>query len=782
MTKNIFILAFLIFSISGKSQSLKLEEIMKGESFIGNQPTNGRWSLDGKKVYFEWNPKDELGSSTYFWQKGMPEPLLSDPKETVFSKLDFKRKANSDIVYYISNGSLYSYSITSKITKKLFQQSNPISSLEIGNEEGILFFEQNANLFKFNTKEGTVIQITNFKNGIKKEIIAEKKSFLKDQQKELFQFIRDSEAKKEWNSAKNKAVKSDFAKEYFYGKDDFYNLKVNPNGNFATFSLVEPAETKREKMEVFITEDGYNQTPETKEKVSVNNLVKTKFGIYSVAKDSVYYVDFSSLSHIKDFPKYYTSYENLKNKSKEDKLIVAQSPIYNQDGSFAITEIRSQDNKDRWLVSLNLQKGTFTEIEHQHDEAWIGGPGIPSYSFDSGTLGFLSDNQTIYFQSEATGYSHLYSYNLKSKKKLQITRGNWEVRDVVLSKDKKTFYLTTNTTHPGNRNYYKLPASGGVLEPILIKDGAHEVIVSPDEKSLLVRYSFKNKPWEYYIAENKNNTQLQQITSSTTDNFKQYQWREPEVITFKAQDGTPVNARIYIPKAEVSNKAAIIFVHGAGYLQNAHNYWSSYHREYMFHNLLTDLGYTVLDIDYRGSDGYGRDFRTGIYRFMGGKDLSDHIDGKKILIDKYGIDAGRVGIYGGSYGGFITLMGMLTTPGEFKSGAALRSVTDWAHYNHGYTGNILNFPETDPDAYKKSSPIYFAENLKGNLVMLHGMVDDNVEYKDIVRLSQRFIELEKKNWTLASFPVEAHGFKETYSWIDEYSRILNLFNTTLLKP
>jgi len=782
MTKNIFILAFLIFSISGKSQSLKLEEIMKGESFIGNQPTNGRWSLDGKKVYFEWNPKDELGSSTYFWQKGMPEPLLADPKEAVFSKLDFKRKASSDIVYYISNGSLYSYSITSKSTKKLFQQSNPISSLEIGNEDGILFFEQNANLFKYNTKEGTVIQITNFKNGIKKEIIAEKKSFLKDQQKELFQFIRDSEAKKEWNSAKNKAVKSDFAKEYFYGKDDFYNLKVNPNGNFATFSLVEPAETKREKMEVFITADGYNQTPETKEKVSVNNLVKTKFGIYSVAKDSVYYVDFSSLSHIKDFPKYYNSYDNLKNKSKEDKLIVAQSPIYNQDGSFAITEIRSQDNKDRWLVSLNLQKGTFTEIEHQHDEAWIGGPGIPSYSFDSGTIGFLADNQTIYFQSEATGYSHLYTYNLKSKKKTQLTNGNWEVRDVVLSKDKKTFYLTTNTTHPGNRNYYKLPASGGVLEPILIKDGAHEVIVSPDEKSLLVRYSYKNKPWEYYIAENKNNTPLQQITSSTTDNFKQYKWREPEVITFKAQDGTPINARIYTPKAEISNKAAVIFVHGAGYLQNAHNYWSSYHREYMFHNLLTDLGYTVLDIDYRGSDGYGRDFRTGIYRFMGGKDLSDHIDGKKLLIDNYGIDAERVGIYGGSYGGFITLMGMLTTPGEFKSGAALRSVTDWAHYNHGYTGNILNFPETDPDAYKKSSPIYFAENLKGNLVMLHGMVDDNVEYKDIVRLSQRFIELEKKNWTLASFPVEAHGFKETYSWIDEYSRILNLFNTTLLKP
>ncbi|MTH18264.1 prolyl oligopeptidase family serine peptidase [Flavobacterium sp. LC2016-01] len=781
MIKNSFVLAFLLLSITGNSQKLKLEEIMKGESFIGNQPTNGRWSLDGKKVYFEWNPKDELGTSTYYWQKGMTKPEVVQPKEVVFSQMDFKSKPGSDIVYYVDKGSLYSYSIQSKISKKLIQQSVAISNLQLGSEAGVLFFSQNDNIFKYNTKEGTVLQLTNFSKGTKKETKPEKETFLNTQQKELFQFIRDKEAKKQWNLAKSKAVKSDFAKEYFYGKDRFTSLKVNPNGNFATFRLVEDNEAKQEKMEVFITSDGYNQNPETKEKVSTSNFVKTKFGIYSVAKDSVYYVNFSTLSHIQDTPKYFQEYDNLKNKPKEDKLILALAPVYNENGSLAIVEIRSQDNKDRWLVNLNLEKGTFEEIEYQHDEAWIGGPGIPSYSFASGNLDFLADNETIYFQSEATGYSHLYTYNLKTKKKTQLTKGNWEVRDVTLSKDKKVFYLSTNSTHPGNREFYKLVPAEGILQPILTKDGAHEVVLSPDEKSLLVRYSYKNIPWDFYVAENKKNTALQQISSSVTEDFKKYQWRAPEVITFKAQDGTLVNARIYTPTAETKNKAAIIFVHGAGYLQNAHNFWSNYYREYMFHNMLTDLGYTVLDIDYRGSDGYGRDFRTGIYRFMGGKDLSDHLDGKKVLVEKYGIDADRVGIYGGSYGGFITLMGMLTTPGEFTSGAALRSVTDWAHYNHGYTGNILNFPETDPEAYKKSSPIYFADNLKGNLVMLHGMVDDNVEYKDIVRLSQRFIELEKKNWSLASFPVESHGFKETYSWIDEYGRILNLFNSTLLK-
>jgi acetyl esterase/lipase len=781
MIKNIFIFAFILCTVSGQSQSLKLEEIMKGDAFIGVQPTNGRWSLDGKKAFFEWNPNNELGTSTYFWEKGMVKPELASTKEASFSGLDFKIKPNTDLAFYVEKGALYCYSIQNKTTKKLLQQSNSISNLQLGKDAGVLFFIQNENLHQFDTKQGTIVQLTNFKSGKEKDKETEKDTFLENQQKELFQFVRDQEAKKNWNKAKADENKSDFPKPYFYGKEGFESLTVNPKGTYATFRLVDLTEGKSEIMENFITKDGYNQSVNTKEKVSTSNLSKSKFGIYSIVQDSVYFVNFSTLSHIQDKPEYYNTYENLKNKEKEDKLLFAQKPTYNDDGSYAITEIRSQDNKDRWIVKLNLEKGTFQEIDYQHDEAWIGGPGIPSYKYSSGTLGFLSDNETIYFQSEATAYSHLYSYNLKTNKKLQLTKGNWEVREVDLSKDKKTFYLTTNMTHPGNRSFYKLTLSDGVLEPILTKDGAHEVSLSPDESSLLVRYSYKNKPWEFYIAPNKKDAALAPITHSTSKEFEAYSWRTPEVITFKAQDGTSVNARLYKPASDKGNKAAVVFVHGAGYLQNAHNYWSSYHREYMFHNLLTDLGYTVLDIDYRGSDGYGRDFRTGIYRFMGGKDLTDQIDGKNYLVQNLGIDGNSVGMYGGSYGGFITLMAMLTAPNEFASGAALRSVTDWAHYNHGYTGNILNFPETDPDAYKKSSPIYFADNLQGNLLMLHGMVDDNVEYKDIVRLSQRFIELGKKNWNLSSFPVEAHGFKETYSWVDEYSRILNLFNNTLLE-
>jgi dipeptidyl aminopeptidase/acylaminoacyl peptidase len=184
-------------------------------------------------------------------------------------------------------------------------------------------------------------------------------------------------------------------------------------------------------------------------------------------------------------------------------------------------------------------------------------------------------------------------------------------------------------------------------------------------------------------------------------------------------------------------------------------------------------------MDYRASAGYGRDWRTGIYRFMGGKDLTDHVDGAKWLTEKYGVNAKRIGIYGGSYGGFITLMGMFTTPDVFAAGAALRPVTDWAQYNHPYTANILNVPYQDSVAYVKSSPLYHAEGLKGHLLICHGMIDTNVHFQDAVKLSQRLIELGKNNWELAVYPMEDHGFVEPSSWTDEYKRILKLFEEHL---
>jgi dipeptidyl aminopeptidase/acylaminoacyl peptidase len=149
------------------------------------------------------------------------------------------------------------------------------------------------------------------------------------------------------------------------------------------------------------------------------------------------------------------------------------------------------------------------------------------------------------------------------------------------------------------------------------------------------------------------------------------------------------------------------------------------------------------------------------------------------MAQKYGVSPAKIGIYGGSYGGFITLMAMFQHGEIFKAGAALRAVTDWAHYNHQYTSAILNTPVLDSAAYRRSSPIYFAEGFKANLLICHGLVDDNVQPQDVVRLSQRLIELRKENWEFAVYPIESHGFTESTSWADEYKRIFKLFEENL---
>jgi dipeptidyl aminopeptidase/acylaminoacyl peptidase len=220
-------------------------------------------------------------------------------------------------------------------------------------------------------------------------------------------------------------------------------------------------------------------------------------------------------------------------------------------------------------------------------------------------------------------------------------------------------------------------------------------------------------------------------------------------------------------------------VHGAGYTQNVHEQFPYYFREQMFHNLLLQKGYVVLDMDYRASEGYGREWRTAIYRQMGHPELEDLLDGKRWLVDNWSVDPARVGIYGGSYGGFMTLMALFRAPGEFAAGAALRPVTDWMQYNHEYTSNILNDPQVDPIAYERSSPIEFADGLKDHLLICHGVIDDNVLFEDSMRLYQRLIELHKDDFTISPYPLDRHGFVNADSWLDEYKRIDRLFETTI---
>lgn len=751
---------------------LKLSEIMKGDEFIGHQPENIRWTIDSKYIVFDWNKYNQPGNSTYAYNVSTNaiDSVTSDFYLThpIYSGIE-----NKSIALFTYRGNLYKYDKKTKNSTPIVESSNRISNLQYSIGSKLFYFQLDQSLYSYSPNDGAVKELIIFEKG--RESKPSQSNILEQQELELFEYQKMQKEKREWYNALND---SKSIKKVLYEESSVSNIQISGNGRFITFRLNVYPSTKETHVENHIASDGYTYASGARAKVGDED-PNHKLGIYDMERDSLYYFNFSSLDGIRNKPMYLLEYgDTVNNQYDKDRNIIMHEIVYSKDGTQNVLDIRSYDNKDRWLVQLNLLDGSWSQIDRQHDEAWIGGPGISGWNMVNGNVGFL-DNETVYFQSEMTGFSALYSYSIKTGDKVRLTEENYEVYDFYITNDGSTRYIVANKSHPGNRDVYQL-MSDGSLKTIWANDGYHELYVSPDGKFLAQRYSYKTSPWELYFSTSSKPQSSTKITKSTSPSFEEYQWYDPKVITLQTEENQPVYARIYQPEVNIKNNAAIIFVHGAGYLQNAHNYWSTYHREYMFHNLLRDNGYTVIDIDYRASEGYGRNHRTAIYRHMGGADLEDQLIGRQFLIDSCGIDSTRIGIYGGSYGGFITLMALLTQPGKFKAGAALRSVTDWRHYNHEYTSNILNYPSTDPKAYDKSSPIYFAQNLADRLLMLHGMVDDNVQFQDVVRLSQRFIEMGKTNWELAVFPVEAHGFKISSSWTDEYRRIYNLFYEELI--
>ena len=756
---------------------------MQDPKWMGTFPENVQWGSQSNTIYFDYNPEENTSDSLYKIEVNKLDAIqkvsLAERKAMISNYGSFNPSKTKKL--YSKDNALYVYNVAKNQSTRVIDLGARLGDATFLKDENQIAFTFENNAYVLDTEKGNLEKLTHFKEGKateeKDKKLSDKNKWLKDENLSLLQIVREREEQDSLSKAYREMIKDPEPFTFYSGDESISGLQVSPKADFVTLMLIKRDYGESTDVPNYVDASGYTEDLRARSKVG-DDKTEASLAIYNRKKDTVYNVITSTLPGITDLPDYTKDYPDKEWEAKEREVLVSQA-LFSEDGSKAIVNIRSKDNKDRWIALLNLEDGSLKSLDRQRDEAWIAGPGI-GWSMGGGTLGWLPDNRHIYFQSEESGYSHLYLLDVTSGKKKALTAGEYEVYDPFLSNDKKSWFLTTSEVNAGERHFYKMPVMGGEMEKLTTMPGNNEVSLSPDEKYMAIRNSFSNKPWELYFKKTGSKDTPKQLTNGQSEAFKNYAWRAPQNIKFKAEDGAMVPARLYIPEAAAKNGAAVVFVHGAGYLQNAHKWWSSYFREYMFNNMLTDLGYTVIDIDYRASSGYGRDWRTGIYRHMGGKDLSDQVDGVKYLIENHGINPEKVGIYGGSYGGFITLMALFNEPETFKAGAALRSVTDWAHYNHGYTANILNEPYQDPIAYKRSSPIYFAEGLKGDLLIEHGMVDTNVHFQDVVRLTQRLIELGKDNWELAVYPVESHGFIEPSSWTDEYKRILKLFNESLL--
>ena len=797
-----FLVAQKSTSPTAKPFELTVDSIMRGPRLVGYPPSGVYWSPDSQRIYFRWKQADEprlKEMSLYVVERdGTGLRKLTDEEARQAPPANGELSKDKSMTVFTDEGDIFIYdhakNARRQITRTVDAETNPHFTFD----QKRIYFTRANNLYVMSLDGGMMEQLTDIRIGAAVSTASPKgtdsQEYLKKEERALLDAVRERAEQREEQEKKRKERETRKPFAVPTGQN-VVNLNLSPDGKYVIATVSEPAAgSKNTIVPNYVTETAYTEDIPGRTKVG-DTQNRTRLVSINVETGEAKNVD-----HGQRLPATAPPQRTEMNATEQKDIgsgsdrANAQAKVstepkprdvqlsqlqWSDDGKNAVLMGRAADNKDRWVMLLDPSTGKTKVLATIHDDAWVDGPG-------AFTLGWMPDSEHVYFESERDGWAHLYLASVNGGEPRQLTSGPFEVSDVRLSQDKTKFYFTSSEGSVFQRHLFSMPIDGGTRTQITGMPGHNQVDISPDETMLADVRSYSNKPPELYLLPNKPmdekaSESIKPVTTSPIPEFFTKDWIDPRLVSFKARDGATVWGRLYVPSNYKGGGPAVLFVHGAGYLQNVHRWWSQYYREYMFNHLLMERGFVVLDIDYRGSAGYGRDWRTGIYRHMGGKDLTDHVDAVNYLVNEFGVDPKRVGLYGGSYGGFITLMAMFTQPDVFAAGAALRPVTDWAHYNNGYTGNILNLPQNDAEAYKQSSPIYFASGLKGALLICHGMVDVNVNFQDTVRLVEKLIELRKTNWEVAPYPVEDHGFEREESWADEYKRILKLFVENL-KP
>jgi dipeptidyl aminopeptidase/acylaminoacyl peptidase len=764
---------------------ITLSQAMADPDWIGPPIEQAWWSWDGQRAYTQRKRTGATIRDTYV------QPIASG----VATVLDGAARADADAaqpVYdaqrarmaFVRNGDVFVRELSTGRLQQVTRSNDDEAQPQWGSD-GALLWRVGNDWYRWDA-QGGVRQVA--------LVLAQKSpnappaaDALRERQLRMIDTLRRDREQREAARAQDQAWrKSDPTRApapAYLGDDvEIADSALSPDGRWLLVVTTAKGADKGTagKMPKYVTESGYEEFEDVRTRVGRNAPLPQRLWLVDVGASSVRELKFDTLPGIAVDP-----LADLRKAAKQDPLKGPRavqvltsgdnsgppSIRFSRDGRQAAVMIRAIDNKDRWIASVEFADAKLQSRHRLTDPAWI------NWSYND--YGFLPDG-ALWFLSEQTGNSHLYVADGAGAPRA-ITSGNWEVSQPQPTNDGRRFYFTCNRAWPGDYEVCAVDRAGGTVREVTALDGVEDFALSPNESKLLVRHSDSYVPPQLAVV-GVDGEGLAELTDTRTPAFRARTWIEPEYVQVPSKHGAgTIWGKYYGPKTLEPGRQypIVLFVHGAGYLQNVSDKYPNYFREQMFHNLLVDRGYIVLDLDYRASEGYGRKWRTDIYRRMGTPELEDYLDGLDWIVANKQGDRARAGIYGGSYGGFMAFMALFKQPGVFKAGAALRPVSDWSQYNHEYTANILNTPELDPEAYKVSSPIEYAAGLQDSLLIAHGMIDDNVFFKDSVMLAQKLIELRKDKWELAPYPMERHGFTHPDAWYDEYRRILELFDRTL---
>jgi dipeptidyl-peptidase-4 len=417
------------------------------------------------------------------------------------------------------------------------------------------------------------------------------------------------------------------------------------------------------------------------------------------------------------------------------------------------------------LLICDAATGATRTAMNETDQYWIN---------VSNDLRFLKDGKRFLWSSERSGYRHLYLYDLEGKQLAQITKGAWEVSAVdAVDEGKGLVYFSGTAKSPLERHLYRVSLDGSAISRITIHNGTHGVNMAPDASAFVDTYSDVLTPPRQDVAR-ADGSLLRVINENKVAELAEYHLSAPQFLSVKAHDGVTLNAvMIKPPNFDESKKyPVLVFTYGGPHAQVVLNAWGG--NTSLWNQSMAQKGYIIFSLDNRGSAGRGHLFEEPIHYNLGAVELADQVEGVAYLKSLPFVDGERIGIWGWSYGGFMTLNAMLSAGGQFKAGFAGGPVTDWHFYDSIYTERYMGLLPQNDKGYRASSPIDRAEKLNGKLLIAHGTGDDNVHFANTLSLINELIA-HGKYAEVMPLPGRGHGASDPTARKVLFNRVTQFF-------
>ncbi|PTX22284.1 dipeptidyl-peptidase-4 [Pontibacter mucosus] len=399
-------------------------------------------------------------------------------------------------------------------------------------------------------------------------------------------------------------------------------------------------------------------------------------------------------------------------------------------------------------------------------------------------LTYLKDGKHFIHSSEVKGYNHLYLYNMNGKLVRQITSGNWEVSSYVGydEKNDRLYYMSTEVS-PLERHLYSISSKGKKKQRLTQQAGTHRVNMSNDFKYFLDYFSAANEvpTVSLHTAKDGKLIKVLEDNAGLKNTLAQYNIAKQEFFQMKTADGTQLNGWMIKPTDFDPNKKypVLMFVYGGPGSQTVTNSWGG--NNFLWYQVLADKGMIVVSVDNRGTGARGAEFKKVTYANLGKYEIEDQIEAAKWLGNQSYVDKNRIGIWGHSYGGYMTLLGLTKGNGVFAAGISVAPVTSWRYYDTIYTERFLKTPQENPAGYDENSPLFFADKMQGELLLIHGTGDDNVHFQNAVAMQDALISANKQ-FESFYYPNRNHGVGGGITSLHRFKMMTNFLERTLINP